>query len=79
MRETIETANQSNITYRQFKKMEHSGELQKVIQEAKIMQASPVSVGIEKFTQNNISTQQYQVKSPQFGLLQVKNNDGRNS
>lgn len=78
MREVIDTINHSNITFRQFRKMERSGELDKLIKEAKTLQTSPAYIGIEKFATNNslISTQN--INSKQRSSSFSKNNDGRN-
>lgn len=60
MREVIDTVNRTNITFRQFKKMERSGELDKLLIQAKQFQSiSPSYVGIEKLinTDNSINKQ----------------------
>ena len=53
MMEIIENACIGNITYRVFKKMFKSGELQKLIDEHNRMLEQPVSIGIPKITETS--------------------------
>lgn len=55
-KEVIDNANRTRISYRQFLKMERSGELKKLIAEAKKLMTEPTYVGIEKITPNRTNS-----------------------
>lgn len=52
-REIIDNVNRTSISYRQFRKMDRSGELKKLVAEAKRLMTEPAYVGIEKITSNH--------------------------
>lgn len=79
MREIIDTSTRSNITYKQFKQMERSGELETLIQEAKALQSAPAYVGIPKFSVPVTSASTVGGASQQHANTTSKNNDGRNA
>lgn len=76
MREVINTVNRSNITFKQFRQMERSGELNKLKLEALELQTSPAYVGIEKFPKETISVGNIS-SSRQSSASYMKNNDSR--
>lgn len=55
-KEVIDNVNRTSISYRKFCKMERSGELKKLIAEAKKLMTEPTCVGIEKITQNRTTS-----------------------
>lgn len=55
-KELIDNINRTSISYRKFCKMERSGELKKLIAEAKKLMTEPTYVGIEKITQNRTTS-----------------------
>lgn len=76
MREIVNTANHTNISFRQFRKMERSGELDKLLKEANsLFFCKPSSIGIEKITSTN-TLNKSQPLSYQANVIKT-NNSGR--
>lgn len=80
MKEIIDDATHSTISYRQFKKLERSGELSRLLEEAKEMQNAPIKVGIERITPSPYAKSTFvHSSSKHIVSSNEKKNDGRNS
>ena len=77
MQEIIETVNFSNITYKHFRKMERSGELKQLINEAKQLQETPAYIGIGKLTQSSNLTETNTIGKNNVNINTKDNSKGR--